>query len=362
MTEGIIGPKRISRPWGCLACLTSSFGKLDWFPSTMTFRISLPVDEKGYLDRKCPRQECGVFFKVLSDDWENHVSDDAAYCPKCGATDDPDEFHTPAQMAYVEQRAKEYVSNQLDQALARAAGRTRPRRISSGFFDITMDVSYRPRPMAISLPPFAHDVLRQDLQCEKCACRWSVIGTGYFCPACKHNSVLRDFDSTVATAVNVVDRLEDIKEAVAKSSDADAAADVGQQLVENQIENLFSAFQRLSEALFCELPNAKSFRFDPNLFQRLDDASALWHRATCRSYSTYLSETEFDEMRAMMQRRHKLTHKQGMVDQRYVDQSGDHFYAVGQRLVIKESQVRSLATIIKKLVGGLRETVEAATK
>ena len=328
----------------------------------MTITISLPADENGYLDRSCPRQECGAFFKVMDDDWDGHVSDDAAFCPKCGAKDDPDEFHTPAQWAYIEQRARAHVEKQLDQALARAARQTRPQRISSGFFDITMDVSYRRRPMAFSLPPVAHNVLRQDLQCEKCGCRWSVIGTGYFCPACKHNSVLRDFDSTVATALNVVDRIEDIKEAVAKSSDADAAADVAQQLVENQVENLFSAFQRLSEALFCELPNATSFRFDPNLFQRLDDASDLWHRATGRSYNTYLTEAEFDELKAMMQRRHKLTHKQGIVDQRYVDQSGDHSYAVGQRLVIKETQVKSLAATIKRVAGGLRQTAKAVTK
>ena len=35
-------------------------------------------------------------------------------------------------------------------------------------------------------------------------------------------------------------------------------------------------------------------------------------------------------MRAKMQRRHKLSHNQGMVDQSYVDQSGDDSYAVGQ--------------------------------
>ena len=298
----------------------------------------------------------------MDDDWDDHTSEGAAYCPKCGAKDDRDEFLTPEQGAYIEQYAREYVSNHLNQVLTRAAGRTMPRTISSGLFDITMSVSHRARPMVFPLPPIAHDVLRQDIQCDRCGCRWSIIGTGYFCPACKHNSVLRDFDSTVATALNVVDRIADIKEAVAKKSDVDVAESVAQVLVEDQIENFFSAFQRLSEALFDELPNATSFRFDLNIFQRLDDASDLWRRATGRSYSTYLSENELDEMRTMMQRRHKLSHNQGIVDQRYVDQSGDDSYAVGQRLVIKEPHVRSLATIVKKLAEGLRETVSAANK
>ena len=335
--------------------------ELDSFPSIMEVTISMPLDDKGYFDRRCPHQECEVLFKVMFDDWEDLVSDDAEYCPKCGAKDDPDEFYTPEQWEYIEQSAEAHVGDQLGQALTRAAGQTRPQRISSGFFDITMDVSYHPSPMVLSLPPVARSVLRQDLQCEKCGCRWSVIGTGYFCPACKHNSVLYDFDSTMATAIDVVDGIEAIKKAVAKSSGDDAAADVARQLVKDQVENLFSAFQRLSEALFCELPNATSFRFNLNLFQRLDDASDLWHCATGQRYSTYLSETELDEMKVMMQRRHKLAHTQGIVDQRYADQSGDHSYAVGQRLVIRETQVRSLAAIIKKLAKGLRETVEAST-
>ena len=336
--------------------------ELDSFPSTMELEISMPLDDKGYFDRRCPRQECQVLFKVMFDDWGALVSDDAEYCPKCGAKDDPDEFYTPEQREYIEQSATAHVADRLGQVFTRAAGRTRPQRISSGFFDITMDVSYQSSPMVLSLPPDAHGVLRQDLRCKKCGCRWSVIGTGYFCPACKHNSVLYDFDSTVTTAIAVVDGLEAIKGAVAETSGDDAAADVARQLVEDQVENLFSAFQRLSEALFRELPNATSFRLDLNLFQRLDHASDLWHSAAGQRYSTYLSETELDEMKVMMQRRHKLTHTQGIVDQRYIDQSGDHSYAVGQRLVIRESQVRSLAAIVKKLAKGLREAVQASTK
>jgi len=48
-----------------------------------------------------------------------------------------------------------------------------------------------------------------------------------------------------------------------------------------------------------------------------------------------------------------------MVDQRYVDKSGDRSYAVGQRLVISVQQVQRLAAIITKLVGGLRDLVTA---
>lgn len=47
--------------------------------------ISVPidVDEKGYLDRQCPSEDCEFFFKVNEEDWLNIVSDDAVWCPFC---------------------------------------------------------------------------------------------------------------------------------------------------------------------------------------------------------------------------------------------------------------------------------------
>jgi hypothetical protein len=46
-----------------------------------------------------------------------------------------------------------------------------------------------------------------------------------------------------------------------------------------------------------------------------------------------------------------------MVDQRYIDKSSDHGYAVGQHLVITRSQVHRLAKVVTMLVGGLRQLV-----
>ena len=58
-------------------------------------------------------------------------------------------------------------------------------------------------------------------------------------------------------------------------------------------------------------------------------------------------------MNLLFQRRHLIEHNNGMVDQRYIDKSGDNSYAVGQRLVVKESDPQTLLAIIKKLSKGL---------
>ena len=67
--------------------------------------------------------------------------------------------------------------------------------------------------------------------------------------------------------------------------------------------------------------------------------------------------SEMAELAKMIQRRHKLGHSQGMVDQRYVDKSGDGLYSIGQRLVVRPAHVRRLADIVAKPVAGLRGVV-----
>jgi len=55
----------------------------------------------------------------------------------------------------------------------------------------------------------------------------------------------------------------------------------------------------------------------------------------------------------LFQRRHLLAHREGMVDQKYLDKSGDPGYTVGQRIVVKERDVMRMAQIIRKLVNGI---------
>lgn len=319
--------------------------------------IKLPLDDKGYFGRRCPHRECGSDFKVLFDDWRDKVPDEAAFCPKCGVRSQPEEFNTAAQRRHIVEVGKAYVTDQLNQAFGRAARSTRPRRISGGLIDITMKVSFKAGTRRLTLPPSADEALRQDLTCEQCHCRYSTIGAGYFCPACGHNSPVADFHRTLDMTLKTLDGLDRIKGALTAIHDADAADNFEQQWLENQVEDLVTAFQRVTEALFRKLPNASQFNCDTNLFQRVTDASRLWLSATGIGYEQMLASGEFDTLLIMVQRRHKIGHCQGMVDERYVRQSGDRAYDVGQRLVIRRPQVQGLAEILIKLVDNLLRLV-----
>lgn len=320
----------------------------------VTVAIELPLDDKGYLDRKCPNDESKREFKVLYEHWREKVPDQFAVCPKCGAKSDPQEFNTDWQQQYIEEYAQAYMSNKLNEAFGRAARRTRPQRLGSGLFNIDMSVSYKAGPVDVVLPPSAAEELRQDLTCEACDCQFSTIGAGYFCPACGHNSPMKDFEHTLEMARKTVDALPTLEHAFVQLHDSDTAENFKQQLLEDQIENLVTAFQRSTEHLFGKLPSAASFKRDANLFQRLDDASALWKSATGRAYEDILNTDEIRLLRVMIYRRHKIGHCQAIVDAKYVQQSGDTSYSEGQRLVTTNQHVIQLAQTLEKLVGGLK--------
>ncbi|WP_417377275.1 hypothetical protein [Gimesia maris] len=324
-------------------------------PGGVAVSIDMPIDEKGYFDRTCPRDNCGCSFKVIFVDWRDKVCEEAAYCPKCGGESDPTDYNTSWQSDYIAETARAYAADQINLALGRAARQTRPKTISSGLFGITMSVEHRPSPQKIVLPPAANEILRQDFQCSQCQCRYSTIGNGYFCPACGHNSVIQDFDQTLTTTRKCVESLDVIASALGAKHDVDVAANVVDQILEDQVENLVTAMQRVTEAMFGELPTASTFKVDTNLFQRVDDASNKWRDATKSGYDDILASGQLNFLKIMVQRRHKIGHRQGIVDQKYVEKSGDRTLVPGQRLVVRPEEVVRLADILEQLVQGLRK-------
>jgi hypothetical protein len=94
-----------------------------------------------------------------------------------------------------------------------------------------------------------------------------------------------------------------------------------------------------------------------NVFQRIDDASNLWREATGKGYDDWLTEGELRDLKILFQKRHLLAHTEGIVDQRYLAQTGDTSYHLDQRIVVKEPDVLSLTNLIEKVAAGMKATV-----
>lgn len=320
----------------------------------MRVSIDIPLDEKGCIDRRCPSPECGKHFKVVFDDWRDKVPDERAFCPYCRFETDPQDCNTEDQQEHIRAIGLAHVQGIIDKAMRSDARRhnlrerSRPRR---GLIDISMTMDFKPGPRPVIVPLAIAEALRQDFTCEACACRWSSLGSSFFCPACGHNSAAVMFDRTIATVRHVIAHLPGV---MGGFSDTDAAEDAIRQIMEDQLGRLVGAFERLAEALAESVPPAKRASKQGNVFQRIDDASRWWRDSVGSGYDSWLDSAELVRLRVLYQRRHLLVHRQGIVDQSYLDRSGDRAYQLSQRIVVRTDDVSELAGLLEKLAAGLR--------
>lgn len=311
--------------------------------------IDIPLDAEGYIDRQCPAEICQAEFKILADDLEAKVKQESAYCPICKEEAAADDWNTEEQKEYIKQQALAHLHRRINQALVTDA-RKQPQK---AFIKWTVKPSAPP----FVIPIQAADEFRQKFICEECGCRYASIGAAFFCPACGHNSAITAFDNSVETVQKNIAALPDIRAALAAQFGDDTAQDSLRQLIENSLDRLVGAFQRLSEALFEKSPNAANIKRRKNVFQNLAESSALWQQATGKRFEDFLSTTEMDDLVRLFQQRHLIAHRDGIVDQEYLNKSGDTIYSVGQRLIIREQSVLNLANLVSKLGGELRRLV-----
>ena len=307
--------------------------------------IPMEIDDEGYLDRRCPAEECGAAFKVLFTDWRDTVSDERAWCAICGEAQEATEFNTPDQLRQIKEQAVAHLSGQLNDAMRRA----RKPIIRSGFLSMTW--SYKPgtRPMVVMAQ--AAPLMTQHSTCEACGVLYASVGAAFFCPACGHNSARTTYAGALATVRALMDLADRMPEVI---EDRDAAADAARHMAENTLVRVWSSFQRFAEATYNALPDTTP---PPrNAFQNLKLSAKLWRDAIGKAYREMLDAAEHRDLVRLVQARHVLAHQDGIVDAEYLALSGDHRYAVGQRLVVTPAEVRRLASLTEKLAAALART------
>jgi len=314
-----------------------------------SYRISVPIpsDSEGYTDKECPAPECQFEFKVFEDDWGDKVRDEEVFCPFCGHTAPADHWYSRRQIEGSRKIAMNEVQNRLNAAMKRDADRWNRQQRKDRFLTTTMKVDGRPQHVLV--PDMVAEPMRLKITCPACACRYAVIGAAFFCPACGHNAADQMFRQSIGSIRNALDVLPGVRAAIA---DRDAAETTARLIIENGLQNAITAFQRYAEVLYAtRYPSLPAPR--RNAFQNLKEGSTLWHTASGKQYSNYVTTAELEALTRYFQQRHLLAHRAGLVDADYIERSGDTSYREGQRLVVREESVRECLTLIEKLAGGL---------
>jgi len=307
--------------------------------------VSTPLtpDENGFIDRCCP--SCSFLFKIAADNPSGEVS----ACPSCGHREPGARWETPAQRARSIDNARAHATTSVRAAFSGI--RRADFGVARGYSGISsgINVMRDGRWVVVGLPAPATAALQSERTCTECGCRFSFIGSVFFCPACGGSSPDANFAQTLGDIRRAVVYCRALHETL-----PDEAAIIERAILEKAMADLVTAFQMVAESLYTRISGISP---PLNAFQRLEGAnggSALWHAATGRSYADYLDATDLRHLRTYFQRRHVLAHRNGFVDQVYLDRSADTAYRVGQRLVVRTTDIEDLAHLVEKLVIAMR--------
>lgn len=318
--------------------------------------ISIPIetDEKGYIDKQCPSDQCEFLFKVNEEDWSNIFKDEAIWCPMCRHEAPADQWFTIEQVEHAKSEALTVVKGEINNALrsgARKFNRSQPR---NSFISMSMEVKGGTQ-RTYTLPAKAAEVMQLEIQCDKCSARFAVIGSAYFCPACGTDSAVRTYQDSLRKIRAKKDSEKTVRQALTDAVGRDEAELTCRSLRETCLSDGVTAFQKYCEGLY------KPFGKAPfNIFQRIDDGSELWCSALGKGYESWLTAQELASLKVLYQKRHILAHNEGIIDHRYIEKSGDTTYKPGQRLVVSRSDIEVLLSLLEKLGKGLGEACDCA--
>ena len=319
-----------------------------------THKIAVPIeaDEESYLDKECPSENCLFQFKIHAEDWANLFKDEAVFCPLCRHEANSNSWWTTEQREHAKEQSVKQIEGIIDESLRKDARRFNRNWHRDSFDQMSLEVK-GVRKRRTMIPATAKEAMELKIVCEKCGARFSVIGSAFFCPCCGHNSVERTFDDSIKKVRVKLDNIKVIMNALEEIGKKDEAEITRRSLIETSLSDCIVAFQRLAEQLFSKISNAPVAPL--NVFQRIDDGNGLWQTVCDKSYEDWLTIEELKDLKVFFQKRHLLLHSEGIVDQRYLDRSRDESYKIGQRIVVKEDEVRYLSNLIEKLANGIRE-------
>jgi hypothetical protein len=122
-------------------------------------------------------------------------------------------------------------------------------------------------------------------------------------------------------------------------------------MIEGTLGDIVSAFQKYAEEIYKQIMPNKKVRV--NDFQIIEKGSNLFKEVTGKGYDSWLSEDEIADINMLFQQRHIIEHNNGLIDERYIQNSRDITYRVGQRVIIKNQDAMRLLRYVRKLSDGL---------
>ena len=135
------------------------------------------------------------------------------------------------------------IQSTIDGAMRADARAFNGRQPRNSLISMSMKVGGAPHFTPHRVPAAASAAMELEIACEKCSCRFAVIGSAYFCPACGHSSVARMFDDSLRKIRAKKDNVEVVRQAIAAVGGRDEAELMCRSLIESCLQDGVTAFR-----------------------------------------------------------------------------------------------------------------------
>lgn len=295
--------------------------------------ISIPPDENRFTGRECPQLDCEGYFKI---EIGTGLKGDGlpCHCPYCGHAAAHDQFWTKEQIEYARSVAIRRITDAIHKDLEELEFDHKPQ----GAFGIGLSLKVERGPES-RIHYYREKQLETEVICANCTLRYSVYGVFAFCPDCgRHNSI-----QILDKNLEVVDKMLEM---------ASTAEEIlAERLIENALEDCVSSFDGFGREL-CRVHANKArnrAKAEKMNFQNLKVARERCLDLFGIDLCADVEPAKWRGAVVAFQKRHLLAHRLGVVDQGYIDKTGDSRAVVGRKVIVDVDEVKRLATTLNTL-------------
>jgi hypothetical protein len=302
-------------------------------PSVLAY---IQSDEQGMWGRNCP--QCHKYFRT------NHVMGLTA-CPYCSV-------EAPS-LAFISKEQHTYITAFYD-AFARAY---------NGKINTSLDLSA----ITDQIPAWHYSEEKQQFHfvCDtpKCHASTDILGIYGYCPRCGRTNARKLYFERVN---KLLARLEETKKTVSERTARDA-------IWEEMTISTLSEFEALARHLrtrllafpltlnrrrrLAEMNFQKPLQANEFLMSWFDIGVLKWPGDQINPQRA-ISESDLPFIKKMIQKRHILMHNLGIVDQEYLDLSGDTNARLGERIRVSSNEAKRFIECVQGMSANLMDNVE----
>jgi len=320
-----------------------------------TYNILVPIrpDEQGMIGRECNNPDCKKYFKVKPG--TGIVDNSVMFCPYCRYRGSPKEFFTEEQIEYAKSIAFRHVTDMVGRELKKIEKHS----VKGSFFSLEFKVKSTPAPIRY----YAERQLQEDVICENCACEYAIYGMFAICPDCGEHNLFQIFSKNLDLIKKQVELENELYKKFGETNRNDIdelMKGLGSKIIEDACENTVTAFETFCKQTYSQSVGSAvnpSLFLSGNPFQSLDKTKEIFLSQFNLDILSCLSQPEIDNLYLLFNKRHILTHNSGIIDQKFLRNTGLQENILNHKVDISKTEVIPALQSLKKIAAYIKSNL-----